>query len=79
MWACVVDGMLKLKRQLSTFLHAPDPGVGEFCTLSLDHINICKPDSRDSTLYQRSLALVHRAIFYSYMHRIQQAVSGTLH
>ena len=55
-----------------------DPGVGELCTLPLDHINICKPDSRDSVLYQRSLAFVHRSIFFSYVHRLQQAVSGTL-
>ena len=60
----------------SLFLDVPDPGVGEFCALPLDHINICKPDSRDSTLYQRSLAFMHRAIFYSYMHRLRQAVSS---
>ena len=62
---------------VSFFLDLLDPGVGEFCALPLDHINICKPDSRDSTLYQRSLAFMHRAIFYSYMHRLRQAVSSS--
>jgi hypothetical protein len=60
------------------FVYSTDPGVGEFVTMPLDHINICKPDSRDSVLYQKSLAFIHKALLYSYIHRLRRAVSGTL-
>ncbi|KAK7102140.1 protein SERAC1-like [Littorina saxatilis] len=67
-----------LPRLLLVPPESSDPGVGEFCSLPRDHINICKPESRNSTVYERSLAFVHRCIFFSYMHRIRQVVSDSL-
>lgn len=72
----------RFRKNLPKILLVPpdssDPGVGEFCTLPLDHINICKPESRDSPVYQKSLAFIHRALVFSYIHRIRQAVSSSL-
>ncbi|KAL8613066.1 hypothetical protein ACOMHN_008835 [Nucella lapillus] len=57
---------------------ASNPGVGEFFSLPLNHINICKPDSRDSDLYQQTLSFVHRCIFFSYVHRLRKGMSDSL-
>ncbi|XP_076447448.1 protein SERAC1-like [Babylonia areolata] len=71
-----------LRKTLPKILLVPpqssDPGVGEFSALPLNHVNICKPDSRDSNLYQQTLSFVHRCIFFSYVHRLRRSVAGTL-
>jgi len=40
-----------------------DPGFGEFFLMpQLNHLNICKPSSRSSLLYQRTVQFIRRAL-----------------
>ncbi|XP_067900822.1 protein SERAC1 isoform X2 [Heterodontus francisci] len=39
-----------------------DLGIGDFIPLDVNHLNICKPGSRDSFLYQRSLKFIKDAL-----------------
>lgn len=44
--------------------------------MPLNHINICKPSSRESVLYEQTLAFIQRCMFLSLMDRIRQGVMG---
>jgi len=53
-----------------------DPGFGEFCVMpGLNHLNICKPCSRASLLYQKTLQFVRRTLPMS---RDPAAPAGTM-
>ncbi|XP_048106285.1 protein SERAC1 [Alosa alosa] len=39
-----------------------DLGIGEIIQVDVDHLNICKPDKRDSFLYKRSLQFIQDAL-----------------
>ncbi|XP_041038807.1 protein SERAC1 isoform X4 [Carcharodon carcharias] len=43
-------------------LNSADLGIGDFIPLDVNHLNICKPGSRDSFLYQRSLKFIKDAL-----------------
>ncbi|XP_072358781.1 protein SERAC1 isoform X3 [Scyliorhinus torazame] len=42
--------------------NSADLGIGDFIPLDVNHLNICKPGSRDSFLYQRSLKFIKDAL-----------------
>lgn len=65
-----------LPKILLVSTQSSDPGVGEFQTMPLNHINICKPSSRESVLYEQTLAFIQRCMFLSLMDRIRQGVMG---
>ncbi|XP_069788296.1 protein SERAC1 isoform X3 [Narcine bancroftii] len=39
-------------------LNSADLGIGDFIPLDVNHLNICKPKSRDSFIYQQSLKFI---------------------
>ncbi|CAG5927997.1 unnamed protein product [Menidia menidia] len=39
-----------------------DLGIGELIEVDVDHLNICKPEKRDSFLYKRSLQFIQEAL-----------------
>lgn len=39
-----------------------DPGIGELIEVDVDHLNICKPEKKDSFLYKRSLEFIQEAL-----------------
>ncbi|XP_037541419.1 protein SERAC1 [Nematolebias whitei] len=39
-----------------------DPGIGELIHVDVDHLNICKPEKKDSFLYRRSLQFIQEAL-----------------
>ncbi|XP_064600503.1 protein SERAC1-like [Liolophura sinensis] len=39
-----------------------DPGVGEYHPIYTNHLNICKPLSRTSPIYQMTLSFIHRCV-----------------
>ena len=44
-------------------MSSADPGFGEFYVMpGLNHLNICKPFSRRSVLYQKTLHSVRRSL-----------------
>ncbi|XP_078086128.1 protein SERAC1 isoform X9 [Mustelus asterias] len=43
-------------------LTSADLGIGDLIPLDVNHLNICKPGSRDSFLYQRSLKFIKDAL-----------------
>ncbi|XP_067845261.1 protein SERAC1 isoform X4 [Heptranchias perlo] len=43
-------------------LNSADLGIGDFIPLEVNHLNICKPRSRDSYLYQQSLKFIKDAL-----------------
>uniref|UniRef100_UPI00398EFC60 protein SERAC1 isoform X2 n=1 Tax=Pristiophorus japonicus TaxID=55135 RepID=UPI00398EFC60 len=42
--------------------NSADLGIGDFIPLDVNHLNICKPKSRDSFLYQQSLKFIKDAL-----------------
>ncbi|XP_041369915.1 protein SERAC1-like [Gigantopelta aegis] len=55
----------KLPKMLIVPHETSDPGFGEFFTLPVDHINICKPEDRDSDLYKITLKFIKSCILHS--------------
>uniref|UniRef100_UPI00358F4D30 protein SERAC1 isoform X12 n=1 Tax=Myxine glutinosa TaxID=7769 RepID=UPI00358F4D30 len=49
---------LGMLRTLIVSTESADPGVGEFETVPVDHLNVCKPEGRHSPIYQRTLELI---------------------
>lgn len=39
-----------------------DLGIGELIEVDVDHLNICKPEKKDSFLYKRSLQFIQEAL-----------------
>uniref|UniRef100_A0A671V946 Protein SERAC1 n=1 Tax=Sparus aurata TaxID=8175 RepID=A0A671V946_SPAAU len=39
-----------------------NPGIGELIEVDVDHLNICKPEKKDSFLYKRSLQFIVEAL-----------------
>ena len=39
-----------------------DIGIGELIEVDVDHLNICKPEKKDSFLYKRSLQFIQEAL-----------------
>lgn len=39
-----------------------DLGIGELIEVDVDHLNICKPEKKDSFLYKRSLQFILEAL-----------------
>ena len=39
-----------------------DLGIGELIEVDVDHLNICKPEKKDSFLYKRSLQFIVEAL-----------------
>ncbi|XP_063078809.1 protein SERAC1 isoform X2 [Engraulis encrasicolus] len=42
--------------------HTADLGIGELIQVDVDHLNICKPQVKDSFLYRRSLQFIQEAL-----------------
>uniref|UniRef100_S4R8Z0 Protein SERAC1 n=1 Tax=Petromyzon marinus TaxID=7757 RepID=S4R8Z0_PETMA len=57
--ATPVHGLI---RMLVVPLHSSDPGVGQFVALDVNHLNVCKPPSRDSLLYQRTMSFIRDCV-----------------
>lgn len=45
-----------------------NPGIGELIEVDVDHLNICKPEKKDSFLYRRSLQFILEALQRSMSH-----------
>uniref|UniRef100_A0A665WZQ0 Protein SERAC1 n=1 Tax=Echeneis naucrates TaxID=173247 RepID=A0A665WZQ0_ECHNA len=43
--------------------HSANLGIGELIEVDVDHLNICKPEKKDSFLYKRSLQFIQEALF----------------
>lgn len=39
-----------------------DLGIGELIEVNVDHLNICKPEKKDSFLYKRSLQFIKEVL-----------------
>lgn len=39
-----------------------DLGIGDLIEVDVDHLNICKPEKKDSFLYQRSLQFIQEVL-----------------
>ncbi|GFS39137.1 protein SERAC1 [Nephila pilipes] len=39
-----------------------DPGMGEFYSLPLDHLSTCKPESRESKVYEKTIEFLNKCI-----------------
>lgn len=39
-----------------------DLGIGELIEVDVDHLNICKPEKKDSFLYKRSLQFIQEVL-----------------
>uniref|UniRef100_A0A671V7D3 Protein SERAC1 n=1 Tax=Sparus aurata TaxID=8175 RepID=A0A671V7D3_SPAAU len=44
-----------------------NPGIGELIEVDVDHLNICKPEKKDSFLYKRSLQFIVEMNFKDYL------------
>uniref|UniRef100_A0A8C4NIS0 Protein SERAC1 n=1 Tax=Eptatretus burgeri TaxID=7764 RepID=A0A8C4NIS0_EPTBU len=53
---------LGMLRSLIVSTESADPGVGEFETVPVDHLNVCKPEGRHSPIYQRTLELISTSL-----------------
>uniref|UniRef100_A0A3Q1IA84 Protein SERAC1 n=1 Tax=Anabas testudineus TaxID=64144 RepID=A0A3Q1IA84_ANATE len=42
--------------------HSANVGIGELIEVDVDHLNICKPEKKDSFLYRRSLQFIQEAL-----------------
>ncbi|XP_028997145.1 protein SERAC1 [Betta splendens] len=42
--------------------HSANLGIGELIEVDVDHLNICKPEKKDSFLYKRSLQFIQEAL-----------------
>lgn len=40
-----------------------DPGIGRVCAVPLDHLDVCKPRSRNCFLYRRLAKMIGGAVF----------------
>lgn len=45
-----------------------DLGIGELIEVDVDHLNICKPEKKDSFLYKRSLEFIQEALHSTFNH-----------
>ncbi|KAF7669589.1 hypothetical protein LDENG_00173850 [Lucifuga dentata] len=54
-----IGSMIKI---LVVPLQSADLGIGELIEVDVDHLNICKPEKRDSFLYKRSLQFIQEAL-----------------
>lgn len=37
-------------------------GIGDLIQVNVDHLNVCKPENKDSFLYKRSLQFIQDAL-----------------
>lgn len=44
------------------FFLPSDLGIGDLIQVNVDHLNICKPENKDSFLYKRSLQFIQDAL-----------------
>ncbi|XP_042565876.1 protein SERAC1 isoform X2 [Clupea harengus] len=51
-----------------------DLGIGELIQVDVDHLNICKPEKKDSFLYRRSLQFIQDALAKHVTHVTQSTV-----
>lgn len=55
-----------------------DPGIGELIEVDVDHLNICKPEKKDSFLYKRSLQFIVEALQSYIGHWLKYMKTNTL-
>ncbi len=52
----IIDGYLLSEHKNSSF-SLSDLGIGDLIQVDVDHLNICKPEKKDSFLYKRTYSL----------------------
>ncbi len=57
----IIDGYLLSEHKNSPF-SLSDLGIGDLIQVDADHLNICKPEKKDSFLYKRTLQFIRDAL-----------------
>lgn len=51
-----------LSSDFNLLVHLADLGIGDLIEVAIDHLNICKPEKKDTFLYRRSLQFIQEAL-----------------
>ena len=55
------------RQRVNIFMCVSDPGIGEYHTMPMNHLNICKPKDQNSDLYILTQRFISKCLFQKHV------------